>query len=604
MFLIGLTMLTFQFNDIHTYANTEDVLSTHLSLDLTLDFDQKVISGTCEITLDYQVPKAKVDYLDLDVSKLDIKSVTAAGKALDFHIGTNTSDMGSRLHIHLGANKPDKVLITYSTSPDAAAVQWLSPEKTTSKKYPYLFTQGQSIFTRTWIPCMDSPGVRVTYDAVIHVPVGLTAVMSAHHGKHEPEAGVFRFNMDRAIPPYLIALAAGEIAFKAISERAGVYAEPAVLEKAAWEFADMEKMIQAAEGLFGTYQWGRWDAIVLPPSFPFGGMENPMLTFATPTLIAGDRSLVATMAHELAHSWSGNLVTNATWADFWINEGYTVYLERRIMEKIYGSEVAEMDKLLGQRDLRDEVADFNKKGMPGDTVLHIDLEGRHPDEGFSSIPYETGANFLMLLEATFGREKFDTYLKKYFHTFSFKTITTPASLAFMKKELFGGDASLWQKLKVDEWAYGKGIPDNILTPVSDKFDKTRAAASSFSDNGSLQAVKQDWITAEWLDFLNSLPEKMSQQRLAALDEAHKLTQTGNSEILFAWEMICVRNNYEPAYDALRAFLSGMGRRKFLKPLYQALQDNPKTRAMGKDIYTKARAGYHPIAQTTIDDIVK
>jgi hypothetical protein len=274
------------------------------------------------------------------------------------------------------------------------------------------------------------------------------------------------------------------------------------------------------------------------------------------------------------------------------------------MEKIYGSEVAEMDKMLGQRDLRDEVADFNKKNMPGDTVLHIDLNGRHPDEGFSGIPYEKGANFLMLLEATFGRQKFDAYLKKYFHTYAFKTITTPASLVFMKRELFGGDELLWQKLKVEEWVYGKGIPDNIITPVSDKFEKTRAAAHSFMKTGSLDPVKKDWITAEWLDFLNSLPEKVSRERLEALDKERNLTKTGNAEILFAWEMICVRNNYEPAYPALKAFLNGMGRRKFLKPLYQAMQDNPKTRAMGKKIYAGARSGYHPISQTTIDDIVK
>ena len=349
MFFMGLTMvICFQFNDIHTFGNTDEVRTSHLSLSLNLDFERKVISGTCDVTLNYLADKKKVDYLDLDSSGLVVTSVTdLSGAKLDYAIGTPSEDMGSRLHIHLPSSKPEKIRIQYETVPSAAAVQWLDPQQTTSGKFPFLFTQGQSIFTRTWIPCMDSPGVRVTYDAEIRVPKGMTAVMSAAHEKGDNAQGLFRFRMENPIPPYLIALAAGELAFKPISDRTGVYAEPAVVEKAAWEFADMEKMMVAAESLYGAYRWGRWDAIVLPPSFPFGGMENPMLTFATPTLIAGDRSLVSVMAHELAHSWSGNLVTNATWADFWLNEGYTTYIERRLVELLYGPAIADMQKAAG-----------------------------------------------------------------------------------------------------------------------------------------------------------------------------------------------------------------------------------------------------------------
>jgi len=602
MLLLGMmTMLAF--NDIHTFGNTDEVLTKHLSLDLTLDFDKREIDGKAVITLDYVAEKDKVDYVDLDIDEMTILSVEAGGKALDYRIGTDTPDMGSRLHIHLPATKPEKIAIHYRTSPDAAAVQWLEPQQTTSGKYPFLFTQGQSIFTRTWIPCQDSPGVRVSYDAVIRVPKGLTAVMSADHGTHDADAGIFRFDMEIPIPPYLIALAVGELSFEAISDRTGVYAEPAVIEKAAWEFADKEKMVQAAEKLYGAYRWGRWDTIVLPPSFPFGGMENPMLTFVTPTLIAGDRSLVATMAHELAHSWSGNLVTNATWADFWLNEGFTTYFERRIMEALYGTEITEMEKLLGQRDLRETVERLDEE-KPGDTILYIDLEGRHPDDGFSGIPYEKGANLLLLLETHFGRERFDAFLKKYFDTFAFKTMTTEKALAYMKRELFGGDEALWKKLKMDEWVYEEGIPANIVEPTSDKFDKTRAAAGALMDSGDMSGVSEEWVTAEWLDFLNSLPEKISRQKLEALDAEHGLTRTGNSEVLFAWLMISIRNDYTPAYPVLEEFLKRVGRRKFIVPLYEAMMKNEKTRAMAERIYAEARPGYHPIAQNSLDKVVK
>lgn len=592
----------FQFNDIHTYGNVDEVRVTHLSLDLGLNFDTHVIDGKCTLTFKYE---GKPAHIDLDSDRLTISSITdASGKKYRHETGERTEAMGSRLRIFLDGNMPEKLTIAYTSDPGAAAVQWLGPEKTTSGKYPFLFTQSQSIFARTWIPCMDSPGVRVTYDAVVRVPKGITPVMSAVGGNHDKANGVYRFKLDQAIPPYLIALAAGELEFKEIGPRTGVYAEPAVLEKAAWEFADMEKMVISAEKGFGPYRWGRWDAIVLPPSFPFGGMENPLLTFVTPTLIAGDRSLVSVMAHELAHSWTGNLVTNATWADFWLNEGFTTYLERRLVENIYGKDLADMQKLLGQRDLRHLIADYNKDGKPGETVLHIDLEGRHPDDGMTEIPYEKGANMLLMLETHFGRKKFDAYLRKYFDTYAFQSITTKEGLAFMKKELFGGDDATWKKLKVDTWVYKQGLPENIVAPKSNSFKETAAAAKTFGATGDLSVVKKEWITAQWLDFLNSLPKEVSEKNLAALDGAHKLSQVGNSEILFAWLMVAVRNTYKPALPACEDFLTRQGRRKFLKPLYEALMENPKTRDLGRKIYKKARDSYHPISSNTIDAIVK
>ena len=588
--------------DVHSQGNPAEVRPTHLSLDLRLRFEDKTIAGTTDLTLSY--PKGPAGHLDLDTRDLKIKKVTAlpSGRDLSFTLDPPVPHLGQRLRITLPRPAPRRVRVEYETSPQASALQWLEPRQTTSGKLPFLFTQSQAIHARSWIPCQDSPGVRVTYDAVVRAPAGMTVVMSAAHLAHRKTEGVFRFRLQRPIPPYLIALAAGELAFKALSARAGVYAEPAVLEKAAWEFADVEKMVQVTERLYGPYRWGRWDTIVLPPSFPYGGMENPRLTFATPTVIAGDRSLVAVLAHELAHSWSGNLVTNATWSDFWLNEGFTSYIENRIVEAIYGKDVSEMQALLGQRELKEAVAD--PKTRPEDTHLHIALEGRDPDDGMAPVAYDKGANLLRMLEHRFGRARFDAFLRRYFDAHAFRSITTAQFVEVLKRDLFRGDEALWKEVAVEDWVYRPGIPATMVVPASDRFQKTRAAAEAFAQTGSLEGVKKEWVTAEWLDFLNSLPRESKAEQLAELDRRFAFSRSGNSEVLFAWLMHVVRNTWEPGFAALEDFLTRMGRRKFLRPLYQAMQDNPKTRDLARKIYARARPTYHPIAVTSVDAILK
>lgn len=589
--------------DVHSFGNPAEVRPTHIALDLTLDFARKTMAGTATLTLSYPGP-APVKELRLDTRDLQIEGVTGeGGTPLPFVVGPAVPFLGQPLVIALPAPPPKQVRIAYATSPQASALQWLEPRQTTSGKLPFLLTQSEAIHARSWIPCMDSPGVRVTYEAVIHVPPGITAVMSAEHEQDDPAAGVFRFKMPQPIAPYLIALAAGEISFRPLSARTGVYAEPAVVEAAAREFADVEKMVQTTEGLYGPYAWGRWDTIVMPPSFPFGGMENPRLTFATPTIIAGDKSLVNVMVHELAHSWSGNLVTNATWSDFWLNEGFTTYIENRVTEALYGRDVAEMQQLLGQRTLRHEVADV-EKAHAGDSILHIDLTGRDPDDGSTEVPYEKGANFLRVLEKHFGRDALDAFLRGYFKDNAFQSMTTARFLELLKRDLFHGDDAAWKSLGVDEWVYERGIPDNIVVPTVKRFDATRAAAAEFTKTGALAHVRKDWVTVEWLDFLNSLEKPLPAGRLVALDDAFALSRSGNSEILFAFLMQAVPSTWEPAYPALEGFLTRQGRRKFLRPLYEAMMANPKTQELARRIYAKALPGYHPIATTTIDTIVK
>ena len=589
--------------DVHSLGNPEIARPTHVSLDLSLDFDRKVVAGSATLDLAYPSGPAKAQHLDLDTRALTIESVSAGRRPLPFVLEPAVPNLGQRLRITLPAPPPARVTIRYKTSPDASALQWLGPRQTTSGRMPFLFTQSEAIHARSWIPLVDSPGARVTYDAVVHAPRGMQVVMSAEHGRHDRAAGVFRFHMPHAIPPYLIALAAGELEFRPLSNRTGVYAEPAVIARAAAEFVDVEKMVQVTEKLYGPYAWGRWDTIVLPPSFPFGGMENPRITFATPTVLAGDKSLVGLLAHELAHSWSGNLVTNATWADFWLNEGVTTYIENRIVEALYGKEVAEMQVLLGQHKLRQETADPRMRAE--DTRLHLELAGRDPDEGMTAVAYDKGANLLRLLESHFGRARFDAFLRGWFDSHRFQSVTTETFVDALRKDLFKGDEAAWRDLGVEAWIYQPGIPANMVVPVSARFARTRAAAEAFARDGSLDLVrKEEWVTTEWLDFLNSLPPAMTADQMDALDRRFAFSKSGNSEIQFAWLVHAVRNTYEPAFPALEDFLTRQGRRKFVRPLYQAMQDNPRTRDLARRLYARARPTYHPIATASIDAILK
>jgi hypothetical protein len=427
------------------------------------------------------------------------------------------------------------------------------------------------------------------------------AVMSADNDPNEPRDGDYDFEMPQPIPSYLIALAVGDLAFAPISLRSGVWAERPVVAKAAREFADVEKMIRAAETLFGPYRWERYDVLVLPPSFPFGGMENPRLTFATPTLLAGDKSLVAVIAHELAHSWAGNLVTNATWSDFWLNEGVTTYLERRIVEQVYGARRAEMEAVLGLQDLEKEMAGL----PPKDQVLHPDLRGRDPDDAATDVAYEKGALFLRQLEAVYGRDRFDRFLRGYFDHFAFQSITTDDFIRYLHANLLDADPKLAAQVPVADWTEKPEIPAGARRPVSGALAPVEAEAQSWLDGKKPAATiaAKSWSTQEWLHFLRALPNPTSPAKMEELDRAFHLSASGNSEIANEWLLLAIASHYEPAYPRLEEFLTSMGRQKFLKPLYEALVRTPEGRARALAIYRKARPGYHPIAVATVDKIV-
>jgi leukotriene-A4 hydrolase len=602
--LLGATSVSNAATDVHSYANPEHVRVRHVDLDLTVDFDRQRLTGTTTLTIE-RTSKDETQPLVLDSRNLKIEQVEVLSDDQGFQpgqftIGPVDDILGAPITVSLPA-KARAVRIHYATGPRASGLQWLTREMTANKRQPFLFTQSQAIHGRSWIPMQDSPAIRVTYTALIRTPPGVLAVMSAVNNPNDPRTGEHRFELKQAIPPYLIALAVGDLEFRAIGKRTGVYAEPPVVAKAAAEFADLERMVEAVERLYGPYRWGRYDVLVLPPSFPFGGMENPRLTFASPTVLAGDKSLVSLLAHELSHSWSGNLVSNATWGDFWLNEGFTVYLERRIIEAVYGRARADMEAVLGRRSLERELADLQLS----DQVLHIDLKGRDPDVGLSDVPYEKGALFLRHLEMTFGRERFDAFLKNYFDHFAFRSITTAEFAGYLDEHLLKSDPSLGAKVPVAEWLYKPGVPGVAPAVRAQAFEAVEKQVKGWAD-GSVAAkdLKTDaWSTQEWLHFLEELPKSLTAAQMKQLDDTLGLTKRTNAEVIFLWLSLSVQHGYEPAYSRLEEFLTMQGRRKFLKPLYEELVKTPAGKERARRIYAKARPTYHPIATATIDAIL-
>lgn len=596
--------------DVHSVARPDEVVVRHTGFDLTVDFGAKTLSGTATVAVERHAPDAPLllDARDLDVRAVKVGTVgelrplaAANVQWSEATFSLDEAEFGQALRIELPKDA-DAVRIEYATAPGASGLQWLAPEQTADGSNPFLYTQSQAIHARSWIPCQDTPGVRSTYDAVVRVDGGLTALMAARTMPSE-EPGVFRFDMEQPIPSYLVAMAVGSVKFAELGPRSGVWAESSVLDQAVAEFGNVESMIDAVEGLYGPYRWERYDILVLPPAFPFGGMENPRLTFATPTILAGDRSLVALIAHELAHSWSGNLVTNASWGDLWLNEGFTVYVERRVMEALYGREREEMEAMLGKQDLVKELAELPEP----DQRLSTDLAGRDPDDGLTNVPYEKGALLLRLLEETYGREAFDPFLQRWFTEHAFTSVRTSDFKAFVRAELIEKHAPLAGKAPVDldGWIHEPGIGPGVPSPHSAAFEKVDASLKKLLA-GEVQATKLDtkgWTPHEWLHFLRAIPESFSAEDMATLDAAFGLTTSTNSEILAQWLDVSVRRGYAKADGALESFLLGVGRRKFLTPLYRALIESGRS-ADAKRIYGKARAGYHPITQRTLDALVQ
>lgn len=593
--------------DHHSNARPTVAIITHLNWQAVLNFEKRIITATAEFDIKTKDSATEIIFDTNDLKILRVED--QAGEELDYTLGEDKPYLGSALIININHNT-SRIKIAYETSPDAEALQWLSPKQTSAETMPFLFTQSQAILCRSWIPIQDSPGIRFTYEATVKVPEGMLALMSAKNPIEKSANGEYNFEMKQPIPAYLMALAVGDISYQKVGKRTGVYAEPTVIKAAAWEFEEMETMVLAAEKLYGPYQWEVYDLIVLPPSFPFGGMENPRLTFVTPTILAGDRSLTSLVAHELAHSWSGNLVTNATWDDFWLNEGFTVYIEQRIMEAVFGRDYAEMLAVLSLQDLEVTINDLTEKGQIEDTHLKLSLEGRSPDDGMTDIAYNKGYFFLRLLEEEVGREVFDTFLKKYFSENAFKSMTTADFIGYLNKNLFEANDLEINSDLYDKWIDGPGLPEDHPIPLSDRFEKVDEVIIAWQEGTTIGKLisQQDlltkkWSSHEWLHFIRHLPEGLTIEQMKELDDYLQFTYTGNSEMLTAWMVLVIRYEYQPGYQNLENFLISAGRRKFLVPLYGEMVKTEMGREMAKSIYTKARPNYHFVSSSTIDAIL-
>jgi leukotriene-A4 hydrolase len=590
--------------DEHSYAQPDKVRIASLALDLAIDFQKHELAGTATLALEWQDPAQRdlvLDTRDLTIAKVEARNGSRRWHAVEYTLAARDPMLGSKLTIAL-PRQFEQVRITYKTSPQASGLQWLAPSMTAGGRTPFMFSQSQAIHARSWVPLQDTPSVRFTYTAHVTTPKDVIALMSANNDPAAVRDGDYSFEMPQAIPSYLMAIAAGDLVFKPISGRAGVWTEPQTLDRAVAEFADTEKMIEVTESLYGPYRWGRYDLLILPPSFPFGGMENPRLSFITPTVIAGDKSLVSLIAHELAHSWSGNLVTNASWKDMWLNEGFTSYVENRIVEALYGKARADMEFVNSRNGLKAELEETPVERQ----VLMLPMRGgSDPEDALGAVAYDKGAWFLQFLEQRFGRAKFDPFLRAWFDTHAFQSVDSDQFLAFLKSELMAKNPGVVSDAEVTAWLTQPGIPATAPQTDSPRFTAVDAAREEWLKRRKTARDLQtsEWTTQEWVYFLEGMPKDLNPERLVELDQAFRFTGTGNGEIAQRWYPLTVRSEYFEARPAMSLFLRKIGRRKLIMPTYEALVATADGLAFAEQIFVMAKPGYHPITTASVEALL-
>ena len=578
--------------DPHSYCDDAQPQTESIDWVARVDFVSKTLSAVATLTFE----RLGSGPLDLDTRGLTIeRAETLDGRSVPFELHAEDAVLGARLALALPEGAAG-VRITYRTSPEASALQWLDPAQTHGGVHPFLFSQCQAIHARSVLPLQDTPRVRVRYTAELTVPAPLKALMAAAFVSREVtgEYAVERWQMPQSIPPYLFAFAVGDLTSRDLGPRCRVWAEPGVIDRAAWEFDAADAMLTTAEALFGPYPWDRFDFLTMPPSFPYGGMENPRLTFLTPTLLAGDRSLVNVLAHELAHSWTGNLVTNANAEHFWLNEGFTVYAERRIQEALEGAERGALSEALGRESLDEAIEAFQSR--PALTHLRTDLTGIDPDDAYSQVPYEKGYLFLKTLERHVGRPAFDVYLRRYIDTFAFQSITTDDFVRFTREALPGA----LEAIDAHAWIDGPGVPANAAPGGSARLDALRALGTT-PPSADLAAA---WSPAEWQLWLQQCAREPEAVDCAALDARFDLSARDNFEILVAWLELGVLAGYPPAVERARVVLGQVGRMKYLRPLYKALMGRPETRVVARSAFEAYAPAYHPIARHVVRGLLR
>ena len=633
--------------DASSFSNPHEFKPKHIAIEWTVDFDKSVLVGA--VTLDFEVlataPTLVLDTRELAISTIGFLDENGGRVSASWSVRTGDSELGNALDVTvppalLRTKQTLRCHIEYSTSPTATATQWLPGAQTAGGTHPYIFTQCQAIHARSLLPCMDAPGAKVTYEAAVRAPGWCTVLMSALpqegaasavHRTPDARGGtaVFRWAQPLKMSTYLIALCAGELESAELSPRCRVWAEPSVVRAAADEFADTETFLATTEELVGPYRWGRYDLVCLPPSFPYGGMENPCLTFVTPTLLAGDRSLADVVAHEIAHSWTGNLVTNATWEHFWLNEGWTIWVERTVMARVRGDpRMYDLRAKLGWKHLEDDVDVFSKQGKPQLTALVPPLDDQtDPDDAFSSVPYEKGSSLLRSLEQIVGAKRFARFARRYIDHFADRVVTSAAFKSFVIDSFAAEnlDAPSRAKLEAfpwDTWYHKAGMPPS--TPVFDDAlaraaiecaDAWLAAAPVTATGGEPLPGVNGAKFAEWHTMMKSIflerLQSESQQRGAPLDvatlralaRAYSLDAVRNSEVRFRWQILRLKAGDADVLPAVVTFATEQGRMKFVRPLYREMATSPiaggVAKALAISTFQAHADAYHPIARKMI-----
>ncbi|XP_051156421.1 leukotriene A-4 hydrolase isoform X2 [Leptopilina boulardi] len=590
--------------DPNSFSRPDLVGVTHHHLKLTVNFEKNTLKG--HVILDAERKNKTADSLILDVRNITLLSITNEkdNSKLDYSVGETVS-FGSKLNIKLPTESECedgktryKIKIEYETSSKATALQWLDPKQTSGKKYPYLFSQCQAIHARSMIPCQDTPSIKSTYSAEITTPNWATTLMSALHDGVENvgnDMKLSKFHQPVPIPSYLIAIAVGDLVSKKVGPRSSVWSERELIEQSAFEFSETDTMLRTAEEICGPYVWGVYDLLVLPPSFAFGGMENPCITFVTPTLLAGDRSLASVIAHEISHSWTGNLVTNANFEHFWLNEGFTMFIEYKIDGRMFGEKQRQFNALMGLSELRDAIKSLSK--TPELTKLVINLDGIDPDDAFSTVPYMKGHTFLYYLEELLGGpQDFEAFLRDYFKTFKYRSIVTSDWKNYLYK-YFSNKTQILDSVDWDSWLNKPGMPPvipnynkdllNACIELAEKWinwDEKTAVPFEKSDVNNLSASQRE----QFITVLFENNATLSIKKLEKMQEIYDFDSVQNCDIKFIWIRLALKSRWEPKVTEALDFVSKYGRMKYLRPIYRDLYEWKEMRQRAIDNYLKTK----------------
>ncbi|KAL8951086.1 MAG: hypothetical protein Q9222_002926 [Ikaeria aurantiellina] len=587
--------------DPNTLSNYNDFRTTNTVANFEIDFERKRLKGNVILQLD-SINDIETKDIILDTSHLHIDDVSLKGETLsEWQLLPRSEPYGSPLKISIDKavekGKSIELDIKVQTTEKCTALQWLTPAQTSNKKHPYMFSQCQAIHARSLFPCQDTPDVKSTFEFNIRSPLpviasGLpTGVVSDSQTSDDkdaaaPKTPLYTFTQSLPIPSYLFALASGDIATALIGPRSTVATGPDELQASQWELSSStETFIRTAESLIYPYAWTTYNVLILPPSFPYGGMENPVYTFATPTIISGDRQNVDVIAHELSHSWSGNLVSNASWEHFWLNEGWTTYLERRIQMGVHGGGEAYRDfsSIIGWKALEDSVEQFGTKDEEY-TKLVIDLQGKDPDDAFSSVPYEKGFHFLYYLEKLVGMSKWDKFIPHYFTKYRGKSLDSYEFKSTLL-EYFEKDNQVSKKLTEevdwDAWFYKPGLPPKpeFDTSMVDVCYALAEKWKSFHDSpegttmDSFEPSSKDiegWAANQivvFLERIQSLDTPLSKSAVHTMGETYGFIKSMNVEIVSRYLAVGLVAKSEEVMEPTAVLLGRVGRMKFVRPLY-------------------------------------